>query len=64
MFEEKFTEFVTLHSRRAPLSDNEAAVVRHSCRAVTASNTGESVTNWGLSRPAAMSAVASTPGAV
>ena len=27
MFEEKFTEFVTLHSRRAPLSDNEAAVV-------------------------------------
>ena len=36
MFEEKFTEFVTLHSRRAPLSDNEAAVVRHSCRAVAA----------------------------
>lgn len=36
MFEEKFTEFVTLYSRRAPLTDNEAAVVRHSCRAVTA----------------------------
>ena len=38
MFEEKFTEFVTLHSRRAPLSDNEAAVVRHSCRAVAAAS--------------------------
>ncbi len=34
MFEEKFTEFVTLCSRHAPLSDNEAAVVRRSCRAV------------------------------